>query len=58
MPEGNPQEAILKTATIWEADLIVMGTHSRTGLSHFLLGSVAEHVVRHAAIPVMVIPSK
>jgi nucleotide-binding universal stress UspA family protein len=55
-PEGFPKEEILNTAKEWEADIIVMGTHGRTGLSHFFQGSVAEHVVRHACVPVMVIP--
>lgn len=36
-------------------DLIVMGTHGRTGLAHLLLGSVAEHVLRHARCPVLVV---
>lgn len=58
MPEGRPTDDILKTAEIWEADLIVMGTHGRTGLMHLLVGSVAEYVVRHSKIPVMVVPSK
>jgi len=58
MPEGNPTKDILKTAEIWEADLIVMGTHGRTGLMHLLVGSVAEYIVRHSKIPVMVVPSK
>lgn len=58
MPEGHPTKDILKTAEIWEADLIVMGTHGRTGLMHLLVGSVAEYVVRHSKIPVMVVPSK
>lgn len=39
---GNPFEAILRVAGEWEADLIVLGTHGRTGLSHLLMGSVAE----------------
>ena len=56
--EGKPFEMILKVATEWEADLIVMGTHGRTGLSHLLMGSVAEHVIRHSKIPVMIVPSK
>lgn len=39
-------------------NLIVMSTHGRTGVKHFLLGSVAERVVRYSPCPVMVIPSK
>ena len=37
------------------ADLIVMGTHGRTGIKHALIGSVAERVVRHAPCPVLVV---
>jgi nucleotide-binding universal stress UspA family protein len=55
-PEGFPKEEILNTAKEWDADIIVMGTHGRTGLAHFFLGSIAEHVVRHACVPVLVIP--
>lgn len=58
MPEGHPPEEILKTAEIWEADLIVIGTHGRTGFLHLILGSIAENIVRHSKIPVMVVPSK
>ena len=58
MPEGHPREEILKTAEIWEADVIVVGTHGRTGFLHLILGSNAEYVVRHSKIPVMVVPSK
>lgn len=58
MPEGHPKEEIIKTAEIWEADLIVIGTHGRRGFLHLILGSVAEEVVRHSKIPVMVVPSK
>jgi nucleotide-binding universal stress UspA family protein len=39
-----------------DIDMIVMGTHGRTGLTRFLIGSVAEKVVRHADVPVMVVP--
>ena len=58
MPEGHPADDIIKTSETWEADLIIMGTHRRTGLRHLLAGSVAEHVLRHSKIPVMVVPSK
>jgi nucleotide-binding universal stress UspA family protein len=52
---GEPAECILKTAQEIGADLIVMGTHGRTGLSRLLMGSVAEHVVRKAPCPVLTI---
>lgn len=51
---GAPAETILAQADVWAADLIVMGTHGRTGLAHFLNGSVAEQVVRHARRPVLI----
>jgi universal stress protein A len=50
---GDPFEAILKAAKTGGFDLVVMGTHGRTGLAHVLLGSVAERVVRHAPCPVL-----
>lgn len=56
--KGTPFETILKVAEEWEADLIVLGTHGRTGLSHLLIGSVAEKVIRHSKIPTLVVPSK
>jgi len=48
---------IIQQAEEWGAELIVIGTHGRTGLYHFLMGSVAEHVVRKAACPVLIIPN-
>ena len=51
---GDPVWEICQAATREHADLIVMGSHGRTGLSHVLLGSVAERVVRHAPCPVLV----
>jgi len=56
--KGKPFEAILKVAEEWEADLIVLGTHGRTGLSHLLMGSVAEKVIRHSTKPLFIIPTK
>jgi nucleotide-binding universal stress UspA family protein len=52
---GHPCEQILEVARREEVDLIVMGTHGRTGLEHVLLGSVAEQVVRRAPCPVMTV---
>ena len=51
---GDPADAILHAAQEHQADLIVMGTHGRTGLAHVFLGSVAEKVVRQASCPVLV----
>jgi nucleotide-binding universal stress UspA family protein len=51
---GSAADTILDKARSWEADLIVMGTHGRTGFAHFLNGSVAEQVVRHARRPVLI----
>ncbi len=51
---GVPYREILDMAHTQHVDLIVMGTHGRTGLEHFFLGSVAEKVVRLAPCPVMV----
>jgi nucleotide-binding universal stress UspA family protein len=51
---GVPFHEILETAKSQKVDLIVMGTHGRTGLQHILLGSVAEKVVRLAPCPVLI----
>jgi nucleotide-binding universal stress UspA family protein len=53
--EGNPWEEIVNIAKSEKADLIVMGTHRRRGVSRALLGSVAERVVRTSPIPVLVV---
>ena len=52
---GEPFADICQSAAQEQADLIIMGSHGRTGLSHVLLGSVAERVVRHAPCPVLVV---
>ena len=55
---GIPYDEIIKKAESVNADLIVMGTHGRTGLDHVLFGSTAEKVVRKSPIPVMTIRIK
>lgn len=55
---GDPAIEIVKQAAAVEADLIVLGTHGRTGIKRLLLGSVAENVVRTASCPVFVVREK
>lgn len=52
---GVPFEEILRMAEERSADLIVIGTHGRTGLDHLIFGSTAERVVRSASCPVMTV---
>jgi nucleotide-binding universal stress UspA family protein len=56
--EGNPGEEILDYARSAGVDIIVMGSVGRTGLDKFLLGSVAEKVVRNSKIPVLTVPKE
>ena len=51
--EGDPVDMILGAAEETHSDVIVMGTHARTGLGRLLLGSVAESVIRKAPCPVL-----
>ena len=53
MLEGTPADAILEFAQANNVKMIVMGTHGRTGLRRFVLGSVAEKVAREATCPVL-----
>ena len=55
---GPPVDEICAMAGERDVDLIVTSTHGRTGLKHALIGSVAEHVVRYAERPVLVVPSR
>jgi nucleotide-binding universal stress UspA family protein len=58
LKEGLPVAEILKTAGEVEADLIVLGTHGRTGLDRFMMGSVAERVSREAPCPILLVRPK
>ncbi|MBA2434486.1 MAG: universal stress protein [Chthoniobacterales bacterium] len=55
---GNPAQQICQYAEDRAYDLIINATHGHTGLVHVLIGSVAEHVVRHAHCPVLVVPTR
>jgi nucleotide-binding universal stress UspA family protein len=53
--EASPRPAIVEAARKLNCQLIVMGTHGRSGLAHLLLGSVAEYVVRNSSVPVLTV---
>jgi nucleotide-binding universal stress UspA family protein len=53
--EGDPRTAIVDAADEWQADLIVVGSHGRTGLKRLIIGSVAQAVVAHAHCSVEVV---
>jgi nucleotide-binding universal stress UspA family protein len=55
LEQGEAVEEILRVAREVQADLIVLGTHGRTGLGRLLMGSVAEQVLRKAACPVLTV---
>ena len=56
--QGKPFVEIIKEAKEKDMDLIVMASHGRTGVSHMLMGSVAEKVVRKASCPVLIVRNK
>jgi nucleotide-binding universal stress UspA family protein len=53
--EGEAKKEIVEAARELGADLVVLGTHGNSGLARVLLGSVAEHVVRHSDVPVLTV---
>ncbi len=56
MLEGSAAIEVVRRAREAGAELVVVGTHGRTGLAHILLGSVAEKIVRHSTCPVLTVP--
>ena len=55
MCRGTADTAILDAGIAFGADVIAMGTHGRSGLGRLLFGSVAEQVLRHAGVPVLLV---
>jgi nucleotide-binding universal stress UspA family protein len=53
--EGDPGEAIVEAAEAERADLVVVGSHGRSSFGRAIVGSVSDHVVRHAPCPVLVV---
>ena len=56
--EGRIKETIIQAAIDWQADLLIMGSHGRTGIERFLLGSVSQAVVSHAPCSVEIVKKK
>lgn len=56
-PYGNPADKILEVCRRHDIDLIAMSTHGRSGIGRWLLGSIAEKVVRHSEVPVLLLRS-
>ena len=56
--EGEPAEAIVDAARSEQVDLVVVGSHGRGGVGRFFIGSVSDHVVRHAHCPVLVVRAR
>jgi universal stress protein A len=55
---GDPASALIHEIKLEKCDLVVVGTHGRTGLAHVLLGSVAEKLVRLSPVPVLTVPDE
>ena len=56
--EGDTSESIIEIAQKVNADIIVMGSHSRKWLEQIVMGSVTEKVLRHTTIPMLIVPTK
>jgi nucleotide-binding universal stress UspA family protein len=56
--EGDFATSIVETAKERQADIIVMGSHSKKWMEQILMGSVTENVLRHTAVPLLIIPTK
>jgi nucleotide-binding universal stress UspA family protein len=56
--EGDFADSILKAANKLNADIIILGSHSRKWLENIMMGSVTEQVLRHSSVPLIIIPTK
>jgi nucleotide-binding universal stress UspA family protein len=57
-PLNDPVSALVEACQQKMPDLLVIGTHSRKGINHFLFGNFAEKVLRHVNVPLIIIPEK
>jgi universal stress protein A len=57
LASGDPAHALLDLTKAEKYDLVIIGTHGRSGLAHLLLGSVAEKLIRHSTVPVLTVPN-
>ena len=53
---GNPKQILIEEAREKDSCMLVIGTHGHTGLDHLVMGSTAEYIIRHATVPVLVLP--
>ncbi len=58
LKEGETADSILESAKSIDADIIVLGTHSRKWLENILVGSIAESVLKHSTLPLFIVPTK
>jgi nucleotide-binding universal stress UspA family protein len=56
--ENFPADAILDVAASEEVDLIVVASHGRSGMTRWMLGSVAEKIARNAEVPILIVPAR
>ena len=54
--DGNTHDEILDFAKTWEADLLVLGTHSHSSWENIMLGNIAAQLVKHSTIPLLIVP--
>ncbi|KAJ1736719.1 hypothetical protein LPJ72_001134 [Coemansia sp. Benny D160-2] len=54
---GNPKEVLVASSNIKKPTMIIMGTHGRGSVKRYLMGSVAEYVLHHSTIPVLIVPN-
>lgn len=54
-PRNNPAAAIIDMTKDWKADLVVMGTHGKSGIAKMFLGSTSQYVIRHLPVPCLIV---
>jgi len=54
-PRNNPAAAIIEMTKDWKADLVVMGTHGKSGIAKMFLGSTSQYVIRHLTVPCLIV---